>query len=118
MATVVHSIELEGLMDRAQVNPAQRLELRSDPELAIELLTYALGRARIRNPAAFAVARFRRRRMEEHREIAEAVEDELLGVEELQDALAFAKRYGVPAEHVERIEADLAAAIERARDVA
>jgi hypothetical protein len=52
---------LEELLDRAEVNPRQRLELHTCPPLAIELLEYALKRPRIRNPAAFAVARFRRR---------------------------------------------------------
>lgn len=43
------------------MNFAQRVELRSAPELAAELLAYALKRKKIRNPAAYAVSQFRRR---------------------------------------------------------
>jgi len=54
---------IERLLDvcaLADVNTPQRLEFEADPALAVELLEYALSRPKIRNPAAFAVTRFRR----------------------------------------------------------
>jgi hypothetical protein len=51
---------LEDLFALADVNETQRFELRLDPVLAVELLEYAMTRDRIRNPAAFAVSRYRR----------------------------------------------------------
>lgn len=102
-------------MDRAQVNPAQRLELRTAPELGVRFLSYALGRRRIRNPAAFAVARFRAAVADDlHRIRAELPEEETRSVEELVSALAFARSVPMPAAAIAAIEAELVAA--RARE--
>jgi hypothetical protein len=98
--------ELQARMDAAAVNFRQREELRVHPELAIELLDYALSRPKIRNPGAFVVARFRQR-------VADLVQEDDLhepgpsSIEELQAGLSFARAHAAPAGIVEAIEAEL-----------
>lgn len=83
---------LEDLFGLADVNAPQRLELRSDPVLAVELLEYALDRPRIRNAAAFTVSRFRREQARKLRlaelEAPDALEEVTLSELELAWSLA------------------------------
>jgi hypothetical protein len=60
VSLLAHDPRLEELMDRANVNHAQRLAFRSHPELSIELLGKALRRPKVRNPAAYALVGLRR----------------------------------------------------------
>jgi hypothetical protein len=56
----MHDPRLEELLDRANVNHAQRLAFRAHPERSIELLERALRKRKVRNPAAYALSCLRR----------------------------------------------------------
>lgn len=56
----MESLDLEKLMEEAQVNYAQRDELRRDPPRAAALLDHALRKPNVEKPAAYALARFRK----------------------------------------------------------
>jgi hypothetical protein len=110
------SEELEALMERAQVNHAQKITFRTDPPRGIRLLEYALGRPKIRNPAAFALARFRaeladahEQRVGENQVELQAVPDPL-DVAEIERGLAFARAMRLPPDVIATIEAELDAA--------
>lgn len=47
-------------MDRADVNHAQRLTFRANPELGKDALAKALRKRKVRNPAAYALSCLRR----------------------------------------------------------
>lgn len=105
-----HEIDQERLLDRfhelmdaADVNPAQRLELRADVELAVELLEYAIGRPKIRNPAAFAVKRFREAR-ERQRQEDRLHEPDPVTLEQAEEALEAGRRLGLPALVIRNLE--------------
>lgn len=100
---------LAELMERADVNDRQRFEFRAFPLLACELLELALSRPKIRNPAAFALDRFRKR-VAEARTAPTDLEAELgagLSEEELERGLEFARSHGAPAPIVAELEAEL-----------
>lgn len=109
-------------MDRAGVNYPQRVELRGDPERAARLLRYALSRPRVRNAAAFAVARYREGR--DHAEAARRARqaEEVVGgaasIEELEASFAFAVEHRLPAAALEAIAAELELARARASEAA
>lgn len=54
------TLDLDTLMEAANVNYAQRDELRRDPERAAALLDHALHKKGVDKPAAYALARFRK----------------------------------------------------------
>ncbi len=54
------TLDLEKLLEEAQVNFAQRDELRRDAPRAAALLDHALRKPSVEKPAAYALARFRK----------------------------------------------------------
>lgn len=54
------TLDLEKLMEEANVNYAQRDELRRDAPRAAALLDHALRKPNVEKPAAYALARFRK----------------------------------------------------------
>jgi hypothetical protein len=104
VSIVEPSPRLEVLCDALEVNPAQRLEFRADPALAIELLEYARRRPRIKNAAAFAVSRFRRRRVQVVAAELDGAREDLPDVEDLERGLAFARAAKAPAPIIASIE--------------
>lgn len=100
--------DLEKLMERADVNAAQRLTFRSCPDRAKALLLYALARPKIRNPAAFALTRIRAE--QDAPRAPEPTPADPLTVDELERSLTFAREHGAPAIAVEQIERELDAA--------
>lgn len=97
------------LLDLAKVNVRQRWELRTFPLVAVEVLEYALARRKIRNPAAYAVDRFRARTAAAHpvTELGLVQEREVLPLEEFELALAAARRLGAPAPVIEQMALEL-----------
>lgn len=102
--------ELEALMERSDVNGPQRLTFRSEPDRAKRLLRYALARPKIRNPAAFALARFRAEQEAPRETPADEEPREAMDVAALERALAFAREYGAPTMAIAAITAELDAA--------
>lgn len=102
--------ELHELMERARVNDRQRFEFRAYPLVAVELLRYALARKKIRNPAAFALTRYRVRvAIRPEPELThQELEAERLSEEDVERGLAFARSLGLPAEAIAALEDELA----------